>query len=61
LDTPGQAGVKFLSKSTTAVTSQTSLCQQDVTTTLAMQEMTALAMEMFSTTTLVVKLTATCP
>jgi len=26
-----------------------------------MQEMTALAMEMFSTTTLVVKLTATCP
>jgi len=40
--------------STTAACSQTSLCQQDITTTLTMQEMTTfiLAMEMFSTTTL---------
>jgi len=48
---------------TTAACSQTSLCQQDITTTLDMQEMTTyiLAMEMFSTDTLVVQMTATTP
>jgi len=48
---------------TTAACSQTSLCQQDITTTLDMQEMTTyiLAMEMFSTTPLVVQMTATTP